>query len=182
MFDLFCYNYITKKGEVNLNAETINQAYLFLIFILNGVLIGIIFDIFRILRKSFKTPNFITYIEDILFWIISAIIILYSLFIFNNGQFRGYIFIGIFFGIAIYMLFFSKFIINFSVKIISFVKKTISFIFKIISFPIKIIFNIIKRIVFKPFIQISTKIFNYSKKILKNTNKHDKIIQNKEGI
>lgn len=79
-----------------MHADTINQAYLFLIFIANGFLIGIVFDIFRILRKSFETSNFVTYIEDILFWIISALIVMYSLFVFNNGQFRAYIFIGIF--------------------------------------------------------------------------------------
>ena len=41
-----------------------NQANLFLIFTINGILIGLLFDIFRILRKSFKTPDIITYIED----------------------------------------------------------------------------------------------------------------------
>lgn len=51
--------------------NSINQAYLFLIFILNGLLIGILFDFFRILRKSFKTPDFITYIQDICFWILA---------------------------------------------------------------------------------------------------------------
>ena len=44
-----------------------NQAYLFLIFIINGIVIGLLFDIFRILRKSFKTSDIITYVQDILF-------------------------------------------------------------------------------------------------------------------
>ena len=44
---------------------TENQAYLFLIYCLCGIIIGIFFDIFRILRKSFKTNDFVTYIEDI---------------------------------------------------------------------------------------------------------------------
>ena len=56
----------------------INQGYIFVIFILNGFLIGILFDIFRILRKSFKTKDIVTYIEDILFWIITGIFLLYS--------------------------------------------------------------------------------------------------------
>ena len=54
----------------------LNQANLFLIFVINGILIGVLFDIFRILRKSFKTSDVITTIEDILFWIITGIIIL----------------------------------------------------------------------------------------------------------
>ena len=44
-----------------------NQAYAFLIFILNGLIVGILFDVFRILRKAFKTSDFITYIQDIIF-------------------------------------------------------------------------------------------------------------------
>ena len=37
------------------------------IYILCGLAIGIFFDIFRILRKTFKTSNFMTYIEDTIF-------------------------------------------------------------------------------------------------------------------
>ena len=32
----------------------INQSYLFAIFMINGIIIGILFDIFRILRKIIK--------------------------------------------------------------------------------------------------------------------------------
>lgn len=50
-----------------------NQAELFLIFTINGILIGLLFDFFRILRRSFKTKDIITYIEDILFWILTRL-------------------------------------------------------------------------------------------------------------
>lgn len=124
-----------------MNIETIKQAYIFLMFIINGILIGVIFDIFRILRKSFKTSNLITYLEDIIFWIIVTIIIMYSIFSFNNGQFRGYIFLGIFLGTLIYMLFCSRIIINISVKLISILKNIIIFVIRIIIFPLKFIYK-----------------------------------------
>ena len=63
-----------------------NQAYAFIVFILNGFLIGLLFDIFRIFRKSFKTPDFITCLEDFIFWIITGLLLLYSIFKFNNGE------------------------------------------------------------------------------------------------
>lgn len=63
-----------------------NQAYTFIIFIINGIIIGLLFDCFRIIRKSFKTSDMITYIEDILFWIIAGIITLYFIFIYNNRR------------------------------------------------------------------------------------------------
>ena len=61
-----------------------DQALLFLIFIVNGIIIGLLFDFFRILRRSFKTKDFITYIEDILFWVLTGLLLLYSIFTFNN--------------------------------------------------------------------------------------------------
>ena len=47
------------------------QLYTFFIFILVGMLTALIYDLFRILRKVFKTNDLITYVEDILFWIIT---------------------------------------------------------------------------------------------------------------
>lgn len=168
----------------NLNVDAINQAYLFLIFIINGILIGIIFDIFRILRRSFKTSNIMTSIEDVLFWMISALLIMYSIFKFNNGQFRLYIFIGIFLGIAIYMLFFSKYIIKISVKIIAIFKKILSFLFKIFYFPINKIFAVIKLLLIKPIIFVVKQIKNeFPKlKILRKNSKKSEFLNNKEGF
>lgn len=133
-----------------------NQAYIFLIFILNGFLIGILFDGFRILRKAFKTSDIITYIQDILFWIISGGIILYSIFKFNNGELRNYIFIGLGIGTLLYILLFSKIFIKINLSVINFVKKLFYFIILI---PIQLCSNVFRKIFLKPisFIIISFK-------------------------
>ena len=134
-----------------------NQAFLFMIFILNGFLIGILFDIFRILRKSFKTSDLITYIQDIIFWFLAGFIILYSIFKFNNGELRGFIFIGIAIGALIYMLLFSRAFININLYIIKILK---TIFYYIIIVPTKAIFNITKKVIFKP---ISFIILNFRK-------------------
>lgn len=100
-----------------------NQIYCFIIFIVVGIIISILFDIFRILRKVFKTPDFITYIEDIIFGVFSGIIIIYSIFIFNNGEIRLYLFLGILLGILSYLCTLSKLFIKFGDKIFTFFKK-----------------------------------------------------------
>ena len=64
-------------------------------FIIDGLIIGLIFDLFRILRKSIKTPNILTHVEDAIFCIISALIIIISIVCFNNGIFRLYLMISI---------------------------------------------------------------------------------------
>lgn len=150
-----------------------NQAFLFVIFILNGFLIGILFDIFRILRKSFKTKDFITYVEDILFWLLAGAIVLFSIFKFNNGELRGFIFIGILIGTLIYMLLFSKIFIKINLYIINFIKKVFYFI---IIIPIKFIYKIIDMIIFKP---ISFIIINI-RKIVSNFKIKIKSVYNKK--
>lgn len=128
----------------------INQAYLFLVFTINGIIIGLLFDIFRILRKSFKTSDIITYFQDILFWILTGLILLYSIFNFSNGEIRFYMFLGVFLGCLIYMLIFSKYFIDFNVKIISFLKNIIGKTISIITFPIKIVIKFTRKILIKP--------------------------------
>lgn len=68
-----------------------SDVYIFFIFILLGFIIGILFDIFRILRRSFKTKDIITYIQDILFWLITGALILYTTFKFNNRTIKVFL-------------------------------------------------------------------------------------------
>lgn len=136
-----------------------NQAYLFLIFVINGIFIGLLFDLFRILRISFKTKDFVTYIEDIIFWIITGAIVLYSIFTFNNGEIRLFMFLAIVIGVILYMTLFSHYIITLSVHVIKLFKKIFGFIYKIIKVPFTYICKIIKKVFFKPisFITINIK-------------------------
>ncbi len=153
--------------------QILEQLYSFAIFILVGFLIGLLFDMFRISRRTFKTSDIITYLEDILFWILTGLLILFSIFKFNNGDIRAYIILGIFIGLALYMLVFSKIVINTLVKIILVIKQIISFVSKIILYPIKLITKISK-IVTKPIKKLLKNLTNNIKKIPKISKKQNK--------
>ena len=103
------------------------QLYNFFVFIILGIIISFIFDIFRILRKKFKTNNFITYMEDILFWLISGFLIITGIFKFNDGELRAYLFIGILLGIVIYIMLFTKLVNNILLKMLTPVKIILDF-------------------------------------------------------
>ncbi len=117
-----------------------NQAYLFLVFSLTGVEIGILFDFFRILRRTIKTGNIVTYIQDILFWILTGILVLYNIWYFNNGEIRVYMFLGIIIGTLIYMSTLS----NIFVKLFT---KILSTIIKVLEIPFKTIITIFRKII-----------------------------------
>ena len=121
-----------------------NQSYLFLVYTINGIFIGILFDIFRVLRKSFKTNDITTYFEDILFWILTGLSLLYSIFTFSNGEIRLYMFLGVFLGCLTYMMLISKYFIKNKVKIVVFFKKIFEIIFSIILIPVKFLFKPIR--------------------------------------
>lgn len=147
-----------------------SQAMLFLLFALNGVIIGILFDFFRILRRSFSTGTILTALEDIIFWVITGIVLLYSIFVYNNGAIRGYMFLGVFCGITLYMITLSKIFIKVNVSILNFIKKIIGIILKIFEIPFKIIGNILGKFIFKPIKHI----FSNLKMIYKKMPKYDK--------
>ena len=117
-----------------------NQAYLFLVFSMTGVVIGMLFDFFRILRRSIKTSNIITYIEDVLFWILTGLLILYNIWYFNDGEIRIFMFLGIIMGVLIYMSTISSILIKIFTKLLRAILKVLEIPFKaIISFFRKII-------------------------------------------
>lgn len=150
----------------------INQAHLFLVFTLNGIFIGLLFDFFRILRKSFKTKNFVTYIEDILFWLLTGLSIIFSMYNFSGGSLRFFMFLGLGVGTVMYILTLSKLVIKTSVFIISIIKKIVSIILKAIITLLKILYNVLDKIIFRPLYLLYIKVDSFfQKKSKKMTNK-----------
>ena len=112
-----------------------------------------IFDFFRVLRKTFKTRDLLTYFQDILFWIFTGISILYNMYKFNSGEIRVYVFAGIILGTIIYMLAISKYVIKINVFILkilillisTLIIKPFKVIKKYILLPFKTVIDILKQ-------------------------------------
>ena len=162
--------------------NSINQFYLLCIFIASGSIIGIFFDFFRILRKTFKTQDLITYIQDIIFWIFTGIFLFYIIFHFCLGEIRLYMFISLGIGLIIYFLTISKYVIMLNVKLFTFMKKIVIKIYKIILFPFNLIFKIIKNL-FNPITFITIKISKYFTFLIEKIVKKINILnKNKKNI
>ena len=89
----------------------VEQVYIFGWSIVVGAVLGLLFDIFRGIRWE-GIRDIWVYIQDIIFWIVVAVIIICSAFLMNMGEIRGYMLIGYFLGAGFYMLLFSKFILG----------------------------------------------------------------------
>jgi len=122
-----------------------NQAFVFLSSVIGGLIVGFLFDVFRIFRKVIKTANIITYLQDLLFWILVSLIIFTLVFITNHGELRWYEFVGVILGVIFYSMLFSAYVMRVSVTVINFIKRILLYLLRIILFPFMIIYKIIKR-------------------------------------
>ncbi|KEI00734.1 spore cortex biosynthesis protein YabQ [Clostridium botulinum] len=86
--------------------------------VLAGVLTGVLFDIYRILR-GFENPNkILTFIEDILFWIFTGILVFIFLLYTGHVYVGIYLYLYIALGIYIYMRFISVHFLKIQYKLI----------------------------------------------------------------
>ena len=81
--------------------------------ILVGLIIGFIFDFYRVLKKKMGFAVYLINLCDFLIFIILSFIVFIRLIYLNSGQVRWYLFLGIFLGIIIYYAKMSQMIINY---------------------------------------------------------------------
>ena len=114
------------------------QFNIILYALLAGILTGLMFDLYRIIRGS-KVPKFIVVIEDILFWVLSAMIV-FAFLLYTNYAFLGaYVYVFMIISLALYMKFISNSFLKLELKIVSVLGKIFRVIFKNVIYPFKII-------------------------------------------
>ena len=167
----------------------INQLFDLIGFVIIGIVIAIIFDFFRALRKVKKIPPFIVVIQDIIYFIIATLVIMYGIISILDTNMRLYIFIAIILGCLIYFNFFSKHVINLYIILFKMSKNILEFIilpFYLSIYLIVKICIIIKKIAkkcCKKFFYVITLIQkSLKKKKIKVKKRKKKVLKNEESI
>ncbi|CAI3713329.1 spore cortex biosynthesis protein YabQ [Clostridium neonatale] len=107
--------------------------------ILAGIITGILFDMYRIIRglSNFKA---VMIVEDILFWILASIIVFTFLLYTNYAFLTPYVYIFICCTILLYMILISKYFYSIEKFILDIIFKIIRVILKNLSYPLKLAF------------------------------------------
>jgi spore cortex biosynthesis protein YabQ len=164
-----------------------------------GTLFGAMFDTYQRFLNRPKRKHWIVFFNDLLFWIIQAIIIFYSLFLVNNGELRFYIFIALVCGFAAYQSLFKgvylwllELLISIGITIYRFLKSTILVLifkpvvgiaritifmilllgrglFTLVKFIFKVLLFIVKYVILKPFQKLFLVIWKLLPKGIKKT-------------
>ena len=99
-----------------------HQVYVFLWSLLAGAIMAFVFDFFRLTRRKGNTKPILVYLEDIIYWIIVACIIIVSAFLTNNGDIRGFMFIGYIIGAVLYFMLLSNIFLSVCGGILDFIE------------------------------------------------------------
>lgn len=128
-----------------LDMDSSRELYIFLFSINQGIILGLLYDMYRAIRKIFKPKKVLGILEDLFLWIIITFVVFIFLLRHLNGVFRGFVFIGFIIGAFFYLKILSYFIFPIVLKIFKLIFYFISEIIKIISYPFKNIYDILKK-------------------------------------
>ena len=127
-----------------------SQFYAFIVTVLIGIIMGICYDFYRVTKGIIHPRKFFVYLGDLLFWVVSTLIVFFMLLIGNWGEFRFYVLVGALVGALLYYKILSHFVIDLLVNSFSFIRKTINLVFRaikftwfLITYPLFILKNII---------------------------------------
>lgn len=119
------------------------QAYVFLCTVAGGMAIALVYDIFRIIRKAVRTGSLLTYLEDLVYWVLAAAIMLVTIYYSNEGEIRGFLFIGTILGVVLYSSLFSKIVMGSSLFIINITIKIVKAVLFVIMYPFRFLLRML---------------------------------------
>lgn len=117
----------------------INMQFNIVIYsIIAGILTGILFDMYRIIR-DLNSKKIVAMIEDILFWILAGMLIFTFLLYTNYAFLTPYVYIFIIISLLLYFRFISNYFYNIEKFLVNGICRIIRIIIKKILYPLKFI-------------------------------------------
>lgn len=124
----------------------IEQLYAFGITIIGGVAMGVVFDLFRVLRSSAHPRGVLTWVSDILYWVSVTPLVAGLLLHANWGELRFYVVLGIALGLMLYFTLCSPFVLELLLLIwrtVGYVVSlTVHIVWSIVILPVMMVRNV----------------------------------------
>lgn len=121
----------------------------FLYAAITGVILSAIYDIFRIIRRIHPHGTILVALEDIVYWIGSALCISYILLLENDGIIRWFFILGLLLGMLLYNLTISRYLVCFFSRTIRYILDIVHKVLKIVFHPLIFLYNKNKKILKK---------------------------------
>ena len=139
-------------GDSYVSVAVHTQLKLFLAAMVWGAGVALAYDGIRTLRRVMPTPAWLYAAEDLLFWMVEALMIFRLMFKYDDGAVRSYTMFGMILGMALYLWVFGRWLSKIAGRILGFVlgkiKKCLIFagrLVKIPASPLKKLWKMLKK-------------------------------------
>lgn len=117
------------------------QMRLVVFSIISGIITGVLFDIYRVIRGINNINKFVNAVSDILFWIFCSIVIFIFLLKTQYGFVGFYPILCIMLGLYLYQVFFSKKFLKLIYKITLSFSRALRVLINCTIYPFQLLFN-----------------------------------------
>lgn len=121
------------------------QARLFLLTVLLGGGMGLLYDGLRVFRHALPHKHFWVQAEDGLFWLLAVFLVFGVMLRASGGEIRFFSIFGLFGGMGLYFLTLSRFVLAVSDSIIRLVKYLTGLFFRIVCTPFRLLYLLFRR-------------------------------------
>lgn len=117
----------------------------FLACVLVGIIAAFLYDIIRISRRIVKANALVICGEDIVFLVVSALLLFYAAYVKNSGEIRWQGFIGGATGVLGYFLIFKNNVVNIGTAVVIWGIKAALWVLRVVMFPVRIVLRALKK-------------------------------------
>lgn len=124
---------------IKLTIYSISQeTYILLATVYGGILIGFMYDLYRVIRGVFRPKKMATMIQDLIFWCFISVVAFYVLIFSNEGALRFYNFLGFILGASFYQFLLSKLVIRSLIFLLKTIKRFIYDLYQLVKYPFSV--------------------------------------------
>lgn len=121
------------------------QTRLFMMAFGFGFLLGVVYDLCRILRLTVTRGKIAVFVVDILYFLAAGISVFLFMLAYNQGEFRFYLILGIIFGFLIYYFTFGAFLLKWSNRLIRTLRRVLKAILRTFLAPFRWFGRLLRR-------------------------------------
>jgi spore cortex biosynthesis protein YabQ len=112
------------------------QTLLFLSTVGVGAVIGVLYDLFRVLRKTAAHNNAVVQMEDLIFWLAATLLMFYFMLVKNYGEIRFFAVLGVAVGMALYFCTVSRWLVGALVALTDYIKRVVAAVIRLVLWPV----------------------------------------------
>ncbi|HOO11835.1 MAG TPA: spore cortex biosynthesis protein YabQ [Bacillota bacterium] len=153
-----------------------DQVVILLASVYGGLMLGLIFGLYRFFRGAFRFGRMITFIGDMLFWAAALVVTLSIVYRSSSGLVRVYQLLGFGLGTMLYFYFLGDIVQTLLNALAYFVRGLFYVVVKLIRGPLRVLSNIL----WKPYKTVKTRVGRTFDRMAQDARKYLPLLKNKK--